>query len=301
MARLVDESGREFIPGSSCLVGRSATSQLVVSSAWVSGQHATLRWNGRSWEVRDLGSKNGTYVHGRRIEPGEWIALTAGDRIGFGRTDEGWLLEEDEPPQALAWLGDKMITAVDDLLMLPGPDDPELCVYRNEAGIWVAEAGDEIVPVRDGERVHTHGRAYRLELPQVLAETRDMRASTLAQSQFVFHVSRDLEHIDLDVVVGSREVRLPHRAHHELLLTLAEARIEDATADATPDSEHGWRYQDDIARMLRIPPGHFNMTIYRARQQFRKHGFDDSDAVFERRRGSGQLRIGIGRIVVRQA
>jgi hypothetical protein len=42
-------------------------------------------------------------------------------------------------------------------------------------------------------------------------------------------------------------------------------------------NEHGWRYQDEAARDLRIPPSHFNMTIYRARQQLREQGVGGSN------------------------
>lgn len=301
MGRLIEaNTKRVFIPGSSCLVGRGTASQLVLSNAWVSGQHATLRWTGARWELRDLGSKNGTWVRGKRIEPGTWVELNAGDTVGFGRAEEPWTLAEDAPPSAMAWLGEQALEAEDGLLALPSAGDPLVCVYRSEAGMWVAETHKGIEHVRDGHRLDIQGKTYVLDLPQVVAATRDMRTATLASCGLTFHVSRDYEHIEVDVRGPGREVRLPHRAHHELLLYLAQARLEDASNAKLPAEEHGWRYQDDVARQLRIPPSHFNMTIYRARQQFRGGGFDDANALLERRRGSGQIRIGLSNLTLNQ-
>jgi hypothetical protein len=48
----------------------------------VSTRHAVLYADGGQWWVRDLGSRNGTYVNGRRIA--EPARLANGDRIAFG-------------------------------------------------------------------------------------------------------------------------------------------------------------------------------------------------------------------------
>jgi hypothetical protein len=259
----------------------------------VSGQHATIRWSGSQWQVRDLGSKNGTFVRGRRIDAGAWTALSAGDEVGFGRLEEPWRLDDDSPPSAMAWRGDEAILCEDDLLALPSPSDPRVCVYRAEHGAWVAEDDSGVRHVQDGEKLEVQGQLFVLDLPHVMPATRDMHAGTLSDAALHFAVSRDQEHITIDLLLGGRSMRLPHRAHHELLLYLARARMEDASTLTAPMNEHGWRYQDEAARDLRIPPSHFNMTIYRARQQLRKQGFEDADAILERRRGSGQIRIGV--------
>lgn len=48
----------------------------------VSAKHAELRWDGRRWLLRDIGSTNGTFVNGERIA-GE-RELREGDTISFG-------------------------------------------------------------------------------------------------------------------------------------------------------------------------------------------------------------------------
>lgn len=46
-----------------------------------SGSHAELRWRGGRWILQDLGSRNGTFVHGQRVESHE---IADGDEIEFG-------------------------------------------------------------------------------------------------------------------------------------------------------------------------------------------------------------------------
>jgi len=48
----------------------------------VSRQHAVVVRQGSAWLIRDLGSLNGTYVNGERVEE---AALTQGDDVQIGR------------------------------------------------------------------------------------------------------------------------------------------------------------------------------------------------------------------------
>jgi pSer/pThr/pTyr-binding forkhead associated (FHA) protein/S1-C subfamily serine protease len=54
------------------------------SAGVVSALHAELRARGGEWWVSDLGSRNGTYVNGRRIDAP--VALRVGDVIGLGES-----------------------------------------------------------------------------------------------------------------------------------------------------------------------------------------------------------------------
>ncbi len=51
----------------------------------VSRRHATIKWAEGAYHVVDLGSTNGTWVNGRRIEPNVPVALCNGDRVAVGR------------------------------------------------------------------------------------------------------------------------------------------------------------------------------------------------------------------------
>jgi FHA domain len=78
-------SGRELrtLDAERVTVGTLETNDLVVDGDGVSRVHAVLERFGDTWCVRDLGSRNGTFVNGDRII-GEH-ALHAGDEISLGR------------------------------------------------------------------------------------------------------------------------------------------------------------------------------------------------------------------------
>lgn len=64
-------------------IGRSHEGELVVLASSVSREHAELRRNDAGWHIRDLGSRNGTYVDGARAQGratlGERTLIKIGD------------------------------------------------------------------------------------------------------------------------------------------------------------------------------------------------------------------------------
>jgi predicted component of type VI protein secretion system len=84
------------------IVGRQPSCHLPLQPGFVSAVHALIRWNGEAWDVRDLGSTNGTYVDGRRIAVGSPVGLTAGATIAFGEPAEAWRLVDDRAPAPAA-------------------------------------------------------------------------------------------------------------------------------------------------------------------------------------------------------
>lgn len=68
-------------PGRRVIIGRASTSQIVIHSERCSRQHAEIFpiEDAHAWVVRDLGSRNGTLVDGRRIE--EDVPLAEGQTI----------------------------------------------------------------------------------------------------------------------------------------------------------------------------------------------------------------------------
>jgi predicted component of type VI protein secretion system len=65
------------------LVGREEDCQLRPDSEFVSRHHCVILLDEYTLRVRDLGSKNGTFVNGHRIGPGERILLH-GDMVAIG-------------------------------------------------------------------------------------------------------------------------------------------------------------------------------------------------------------------------
>src|SRR5207253_10703851 len=76
-------------------VGRAPDNTIHIDDPSVSGRHAELRAAGKAYQLRDLGSTNGTRVNGSAtIE----IILHSGDRIRFGAVDARF--EGDVPMSA---------------------------------------------------------------------------------------------------------------------------------------------------------------------------------------------------------
>jgi pSer/pThr/pTyr-binding forkhead associated (FHA) protein len=66
----------------SMLIGRNPDCDLVIDRPMVSGRHARLARQGEAVLIEDLGSSNGTFVNGQRIDRN--TRLTDGDLIGLG-------------------------------------------------------------------------------------------------------------------------------------------------------------------------------------------------------------------------
>jgi DNA-binding NtrC family response regulator len=68
------------------LLGRSALEAHGVPDPEVSARHVEVSLSGPNLRVRDLGSRNGTFVNGARLAPGEVGALREGSVLRVGRT-----------------------------------------------------------------------------------------------------------------------------------------------------------------------------------------------------------------------
>jgi len=62
-------------------VGRADDNDLVLADPEVSRHHARLERDGQGWRAIDLGSTNGTWVNGVRLDA---ATIAAGDEVAFG-------------------------------------------------------------------------------------------------------------------------------------------------------------------------------------------------------------------------
>jgi DNA-binding CsgD family transcriptional regulator len=69
---------------SESLIGRSSACQIQLSGPDVSREHAVLQRTRDEIAIRDLGSRNGTFVGGRLIPKQEDVALSVGSEIQIG-------------------------------------------------------------------------------------------------------------------------------------------------------------------------------------------------------------------------
>jgi hypothetical protein len=81
-AALVGTGRRFSLTGGATLIGRSPGCHVVLSDLNVSSSHAEIVWDGAQYLVRDLGSKNGTWLNGRRVANA--TPLFSGAQVFFG-------------------------------------------------------------------------------------------------------------------------------------------------------------------------------------------------------------------------
>lgn len=67
-------------------VGRSSACHIPLADPYASRRHAEILRLGEGYQVRDVGSKNGVFVRGRRLEPGASAWLNEGDEVQFAST-----------------------------------------------------------------------------------------------------------------------------------------------------------------------------------------------------------------------
>ncbi len=72
----------ELLKFSRVIIGRSSSSQVTLNHPMVSRKHAEIVRQAGGYAIRDLGSMNGTFVNGQRVDG--WRALTTGDVIQIG-------------------------------------------------------------------------------------------------------------------------------------------------------------------------------------------------------------------------
>jgi hypothetical protein len=304
MALIVEEStGRTQPLQPEHLVGRAPTCSLRLLPRYVSAQHALLRWTGLRWEIKDLSSRNGTFVDGDRIEPGKPRALREGSRIAFGNVEQAWDLADDAAPRTMAVPldGGEPALLEGDFLAIPSSHDPCVTIYRDVAGCWVLEQPDDSVgPITNMQMFESAGRWWRFCCTEEVLTTAVQTAThplSIRTIELVFGVSRDEEYVELRMTHAGTTVNLGARARHYLLLTLARRRLDDAR-DGLPEAACGWMGQDESPHDPSMAPLQLNLDVFRIRRQFASAGVVDAANIIERRPLTKQLRIGTSKLSV---
>jgi hypothetical protein len=276
-------------------VGRHPSCHLPLEAGFVSSAHALIRWNGQCWDVRDLGSTNGTFVDGRRIPIGSAIHLKAGVELVFGERDESWQLVHDQPPTVLAVPldGGPPNALASGTIPIPSADEPVATIYC-EGDRWLLELDEARTSLRPGQVFPVAGRDWRFECPSGVVATRASGAAleSLADVTLVFSVSSDEEHVSMRVDGAHPGQDLGHRGCFYLALVLLRERREQGRAGI---AEPAWVDVDDLLKM--VPEytslSHLNVDICRLRRIIYDAGVHDGARIIERRRG--QLRFGTER------
>jgi hypothetical protein len=282
-----------------CLVGRHAACDLRVESPLVSTEHASLRWTGDGWTLKDLGSRNGTFVDGERLGAGKMAALAEGATFAVGERSLAFTLVDAAPPitGARHLATGHTRRAEGGLLVLPGDDDPRVSIFQDALGEWVVESEDEKRPAIDRDIVAVAGEAWVLELPSAVGGTWQAEAAppTLETIDLRLGVSRDEEHVEVVLVHQGNPMALPSRRYHYLLLILARERLSERSSSP---AERGWIDRQALCKKLGVDTNRLNVDVFRLRKQLADLGIQGISGLVARRPDTGQLRLGTDRVEV---
>lgn len=293
-------TGREVKLDGRSLVGRSNLAAVKLTAKRASNEHATIIWDGLQWTLRDLISRNGTWVNTAVLAGQSW-RLIQGDEITFGDPEESWCWLDGNAPVPRATRDDgTVIEARDWLLLLPNEDAPRASVALRE-GQWELDFEGTTSSVADGESCSVHGVQFVLSLPTpdpASDLTRTYQGQGSAPPSICFRVSSDEEHVVIEFPTRSGACSLSARSFNYMLLVLARARVEDKRLGCR-DEDAGWLYSQDLARKLNTSVENLNVDVHRARRAVGELGVMAQPAnIVERRRTTGQIRLGFANITL---
>jgi len=166
-------------PGQVTTVGRSSTNRIVVRNEVCSRNHCEVFSSGNNWILRDLDSRNGTYVDGKRVA-GDW-GLEPGQMIQIGSCELGFTNDLAKPfpkPKVSQVRYGDNDTATIDVFDHPESDSEPAIIHRQRINP-LKKSDQELDVVNDSvETVREHGREltslYQLALQ--MGACRDSKA-----------------------------------------------------------------------------------------------------------------------------
>lgn len=273
-------------------LGRGPSNHVVIADDTVSWNHAQL-WveAGRVW-VRDLGSRNGTYVNGTRVRGA--TPVEAADQLQFGLNQKASLrvpFGDLESDSIRVLKLEEVATGVQFMLqgnrfhIGSGPD----AHLRIEGA--PARAATLLLHEDDELWVGTADEEFQVEVDQVFTVAGRSMRIVRAAVDHVPTVEQGLVRYPYDARVianGPRgpEVHVsgPAGLKHQcegnraiLLLLLARAVVRDREADVDEDEE-GWVSDEDVRTGIwgrgKGTKSGLNVLVHRTRKQLESDGFD---------------------------
>jgi pSer/pThr/pTyr-binding forkhead associated (FHA) protein len=138
--------------GESRQAGRDpAGNDVVIDDPRVSARHAKVEWTGRGWSLRDLDSKNGTFIAGR---PAAAVPLEDGDWLSLGGVLARFEIVSDEDIRLLeSERARRLRTSAEITQELAGESDPRALLgrlLRSVLSVTSAERGFVVLIGPDG-------------------------------------------------------------------------------------------------------------------------------------------------------
>lgn len=145
--------------GKTFRIGRTKASKLQIKDDTVSEKHGELVFRDSCWQIRDLGSSNGTAVNGVDLED-EYIVLRDGDRIRIGEVTVVVFRSISEEGKDVVGHGDKP-EQEDDRGQSVNPDEEERSKKQKSTVEDERDKGADLAPVDETRtdtkvRMNTH-------------------------------------------------------------------------------------------------------------------------------------------------
>jgi predicted component of type VI protein secretion system len=142
-------SGRRHLTGHRVVIGRSPLSDVALAAdAQVSRTHAVLERIADRWILRDVDSRNGTFVNGERVRGP--VRLRPGDEIRIGKSalvlkalrpaEDPGATERQAPPPPLTVREREVLLAVLRPLIAAGPFGQPASTPEIAKALWVSDA-----------------------------------------------------------------------------------------------------------------------------------------------------------------
>ncbi len=77
-------NGKKIVLSSKIIIGRASECDIVIDDMLVSRRHAEIQQIKSAYFIKDLESRNGTFVNGKKIPEGKYLKLTRKDTIRLG-------------------------------------------------------------------------------------------------------------------------------------------------------------------------------------------------------------------------
>lgn len=299
MGLLKSSTGSILELGSLTSIGRHPKSDIVLSDGSVSNLHATLSWsNAGCWELRDAGSANGTQIDGVRLAPGERARVLVGAKLSFGTACLEMHCGAPPAPELHREDSGLVLRAQSGMFDLTAYHTGPATVVEHVDGDWWLEAGERSELLRDGDTFVLNALRWHLRIASSVAATQENDApdpsagAPLGGAQLELYAPPHLETAELVVRLGDKVIR-SHGRRERLLAKLVEFRLMDQQDPRIHPAEHGWVYADDLCTWLDLESiERINVEVYRIRKHMIRSGVPNGASIVQRRRGTGQLRVG---------
>lgn len=286
-------------------IGRSRENQILVLDDLASRFHVVIYRTDGEWWLESRSRTNGTWMDGELLRLHDKRPLRKHSRLRLGRAgnDPGydWVVTDDSPPlPSLLVEGEEYIELVEEETRLAAGEGAEAIARR-----WADSAGGMQVSVDGGEGPKGLGhrdvfyvgdKRFELFLPEELNQTVGGLPSDALALRVVVGRCREDINVQLDVA-GARHPFGICGDHAELVLRLAEERLEDRRQGVPPELE-GYTHADELVKQLKKSSFLINTYCSRINKAARRTGLLPSGQLIAYHKGLNKRRIEVANLEV---